>query len=58
MAFRRMTIWSRVAIGVVLTISVLSTAAAQAQRANRGPRPLYTPTADAKDLRAVLFNWT
>ena len=58
MAFRRRTIWTRAAIGVVLTISMLSTADAQAPRAGRGPRPPYTPAAGAKDLRAVLFNWT
>ena len=58
MAFRRRIIWTRVAIGVVLTISALSTADAQAPGANREPPPPYRPAAGAKDLRAVLFNWT
>jgi hypothetical protein len=48
----------RAAIAVVLTISALSTAAAQAPRGNREPPPPYRPEAGAKDLRAVLFNWT
>ncbi len=52
MAFRRRIIWIRVATGVVLTMSALSTVAAQ----GRVPEP-YTPAADAKDLKAVLFNW-
>jgi hypothetical protein len=58
MAFQRRIISMRVAIGAVLTISVLSTAAAQAPRANREPPAPYRPAAGAKDLRAVLFNWT
>jgi hypothetical protein len=57
MAFRRRIIWTSVAIGVVLTISALSTVVAQAQ--GRGQQaPAYKPAAGAKDLRAVLFNWT
>ena len=55
MAFRRRIIWTSVAIGVVLTISGLSTARAQGRG---GGSPPYTPAAGAKDLRAVLFNWT
>src|SRR5215467_12446099 len=58
MAFQRRIISMRVAIGAVLTISVLSTAGAQAPRSNREPPPPYRPAAGAKDLRAVLFNWT
>src|SRR5438093_11990007 len=58
MAFRRRIIWTSVAIGVVLTISALSTAGAQAPGANREPPPPYRPAAGARDLRAVLFNWT
>src|SRR6266571_3661462 len=58
MAFQRRIIWTSVAIGVVLTISALSTAGAQAPGANREPPPPYRPMAGAKDLRAVLFNWT
>ena len=52
MAFRRRIIGMRVAVGVVLTMSTLATAAAQ----GRVPEP-YTPAADAKDLKAVLFKW-
>ena len=43
-------------LGIVLTVSGLLTAGAQAQQ--RGARPPYTPAPGAKDLRAVLFNWT
>src|SRR5438105_281070 len=55
MAFRRRMIWTSVAIGVVLTISTLSTASAQGPRGGV-PEP-YTPASDATDLKAVLFNW-
>ena len=54
MAFRRRMIWTSVAIGVVLTISALSTASAQAP-GGRQAGPPYRPAAGAKDLRAVLF---
>jgi hypothetical protein len=47
----------RIAAGVVLTVGALSTAHAQAPPF-RDPPPPYRPVADAKDLRAVLFNWT
>jgi hypothetical protein len=46
---------SRVALGIVFAIGVPLTAAAQ-----EGPGaapPAYTPAPDAKDLKAVLFNW-
>jgi len=52
MAIRQSTIFTRVAIGIALTVGTLSTAAAQ----GRVPEP-YTPAADAKDLKAVLFKW-
>ena len=58
MASRRRMTWTRIAIGVVLTISALSPAGAQAPGANREPPPPYRPAAGARDLRAVLFNWT
>ena len=58
MAFRQNLIWMRTAMGVILTASALSTAGAQAPRASREPPPPYRPAAGAKDLRAVLFNWT
>jgi hypothetical protein len=56
MAFRREIIRTRVALGIVLAVSGLLTAGAQAQF-RAGPPP-YTPAPGAKDLRAVLFNWT
>ena len=46
-----------VAFGIALTIAGLLTAGAQAQRGPDTPPP-YRPAAGAKDLRAVLFNWT
>src|SRR5665213_3004875 len=52
MAIGQNTTFTRVAIGIALTVGTLSTAAAQ----GRVPEP-YTPAADAKDLKAVLFNW-
>jgi hypothetical protein len=58
MAFRRRISGKKTAIGVVLTISALSTAVAQAQGGFPDPPPLYRPAKEAKDLRAVLFNWT
>ena len=54
MAFRRGRIGLAVALGVVLTFAVPPTAGAQGR--GGGP-PLYTPDADARDLKAVLFNW-
>src|SRR3984957_2404894 len=53
---RRMT-WTRIAIGTVLTVSALAPAAARAQGFGDFP-VIYRPAKDAKDLRAVLFNWT
>ena len=58
MTYRQRIIGTQVAMGVVLAIGALSTASAQAPGANREPPPPYRPTAGAKDLRAVLFNWT
>ena len=49
---------TRVALGIVLAVSVLLPASARAQGGRGGFRPPYTPAAGAKDLRAVLFNWT
>jgi hypothetical protein len=46
-----------VALGIVLAIGVpLGTTPAGAQGPRGVPEP-YTPAADAKDLKAVLFNW-
>ena len=58
MVFRRDKIRTQAALGILLTISVLLPAGAQAQGGRGGFRPPYTPAAGAKDLRAVLFNWT
>jgi hypothetical protein len=55
MASRRRTIWSSVALALVVAIGMPLTAAAQFPP--QGPPP-YTPAADAKDLKSVLFNWT
>ncbi|HKE23069.1 MAG TPA: hypothetical protein VKB88_11960 [Bryobacteraceae bacterium] len=51
-SFQGRIVWTRVAIAAVLTIS---TAGAQARRG--GVAEPYTPAADAKDLKAVLFRW-
>jgi hypothetical protein len=58
MLSQRRMIWPRIAIGVVLTIGALSPAGAQAPGRGPEPPPPYRPAAGAKDLRAVLFNWT
>jgi hypothetical protein len=55
---RRTVNWMQVATGVLLMVSALPAALAQAPSANREPPPPYRPAAGAKDLRAVLFNWT
>src|SRR5690349_21054377 len=55
MSLRRRMIWTRVAVAVGLGIGAVSTADAQG-RGGGVPEP-YTPAADAKDLKAVLFNW-
>ena len=45
--------WIRGAFAVVLAVSGTLTAGAQ----GRGVPEPYTPAKDAKDLKAVLFNW-
>ncbi len=57
MASRRRILGTRIAIGVVLAIGALSPAAARAQGFGDYP-VIYRPAKGAKDLRAVLFNWT
>jgi hypothetical protein len=52
---RRYGYSSSVVLGLVLTVGVPMLAAAQPPP--QGPPP-YTPAADARDLKAVLFNWT
>ncbi len=54
MSFRQGMIWARAAFAIVFAIGVPFTAGAQERAAV--PEP-YTPAKDAKDLRAVLFNW-
>jgi hypothetical protein len=46
-----------VTLGVVLAVSGLLPAGVRAQFGGN-QQPPYTPAKDAKDLRAVLFNWT
>ena len=55
MVFRHGMLGSRVALGIVLTIGAPLMAVAQPPPP--GPPP-YTPAADARDLKSVLFNWT
>jgi hypothetical protein len=40
-----------------MVLTIAAPGAAGAQGRGGGP-PLYTPAADVKDLKAVLFNWT
>src|SRR5580658_4623481 len=55
MSFRREMIWARAGLAIALSIGGVFTAAAQPAR---GPvAEPYTPAADAKDLKAVLFKW-
>jgi len=54
MGFRLRSFWTRIAIAVVLTIGASLTADAQGRGGNAEP---YTPAAEAKDLKAVLFKW-
>jgi hypothetical protein len=56
MDFGRRMSWTRVALGVVLAIGVTLTAGAQTPPGAATTEP-YTPAKDAKDLKAVLFNW-
>jgi hypothetical protein len=55
MEFRRRMSSLGVALGVVLAIAVPLTLGAQGGRG--GVAEPYTPAKDAKDLKAVLFNW-
>jgi hypothetical protein len=48
--------WIGVALAIVLAIGVPTTAAGQAPPGAGTAEP-YTPAKDAKDLKAVLFNW-
>ncbi len=53
---RSAILFAGTAVGFVLTIGGPSTAAAQTPLGYSTQEP-YTPGADAKDLRSVLFNW-
>ncbi len=53
MDFRRI-VWIKVALAAGVALGGALTASAQGQ--GRNPEP-YTPAKDAKDLKAVLFNW-
>src|SRR3954469_3134038 len=57
MYFRRRICWTGVALGVVLAIGGPMTAGAQNPNPQAGTAEPYTPAKDAKDLKAVLFNW-
>src|SRR3984957_14502689 len=54
MYLRRRMIWTRAALAIVLTIGGAFRAGAQGFGPVAEP---YTPAADAKDLKAVLFKW-
>jgi len=54
MSFRQGMIWARVALAVFM---IGGASIADAQRGRGGNAEPYTPAADAKDLKAVLFHW-
>jgi hypothetical protein len=55
MSWQRRMIWTRLALAIVFTVGGLFSARAQGPF---GPvAEPYTPAADAKDLKAVLFKW-
>jgi len=56
MDFGRRMSWLGVALGVVLALGVPLTAGAQTPPGAATTEP-YTPAKDARDLKAVLFNW-
>src|SRR6476620_9228712 len=55
MSFRQGMSWARVALAIAFTIGGPFRAGAQGPRG--GVAEPYTPAADAKDLKAVLFRW-
>jgi len=58
MALQRKPVWARIAVAAAFLIGALAPVGAQAQFGFPDPPPPYRPAKDAKDLRAVLFNWT
>jgi hypothetical protein len=56
MDFGRRMSWMSAALGIALAIGVASTAGAQTPP-GAATGELYTPAPNAKDLKAVLFNW-
>src|SRR5262245_23692722 len=54
-----MNVWTRVALAIVLAVGVLAVAQPAGAQAppGAGTAEPYTPAKDAKDLKAVLFNW-
>ncbi len=56
MEFGRRISWIGVALGVALAVGVPAAAGAQTPPGASTTEP-YTPAKDAKDLKAVLFNW-
>jgi hypothetical protein len=54
MSLRQKMIWARVALAIAFTIGAPFTAGAQGFGPVKEP---YTPAADAKDLKSVLFKW-
>src|SRR5436190_24208503 len=57
MDFRRRNGWIRLPLGLAFAIGLSLTAGAQNPNPAAGTAEPYTPAKDAKDLRAVLFNW-
>jgi hypothetical protein len=51
---KRWTLCASVTLGIALSLGALTASAQNAPNATAEP---YTPARDAKDLRAVLFNW-
>jgi len=57
MDFRRRMSWITFALGAVLAIGAPLTAGAQNPNPGAGTAEPYTPAANAKDLKAVIFHW-
>jgi hypothetical protein len=57
MNVHRRTNWARIALGVILAFGGSLAIHAQNPNPNASTVEPYTPSKDAKDLKAVLFNW-